>query len=330
MGFDFKKAGQSFDTLSFKNRFKAVASLLKNTITIIGRDKDIKTPWIRMICYHLVMVSCFFYALLGWWYDLPAEGWMLMLAILLFLYKNFYQNRQEARLSWIVYETIIGHDPSYKGSVKESKQIKSQIRKLAWVDIGMSIAKRSKSSEGGVLNFLVNLVISGLQEVWDLVNNYLLPSVAIDKMDIKPAVMAMKKLKDKVPETLVGVFGIDFIGSVVGRFMFPVYAFLVIIGLGLGYLAPDYFPSSKLPLANTTFTITYIPLVLAIFLGKLVSNIFSRAVAAVKVVYFTVFYTQITHPEDIADDLKEELLRYLKLDDVDEVDNLDQQDKEEK
>lgn len=95
MNFNYKKAGQSFDSLPFKDRLKAVADLVKNTLTIVGRDKDIIKPWIRMVIYHVVMVSLFFYGLLAWQYDL--FGWGLLsffLGFVLFLYKHFYNNRQ--------------------------------------------------------------------------------------------------------------------------------------------------------------------------------------------------------------------------------------------
>lgn len=325
MSFDFKKASQSFDSLSFKNRFKAVGDLVKNTFSVIGRDKDIKKPWIRMAIYNFVMVSSFFYGVLGWWYDFPAEGWLLFLSILLFLYKHFYHNRQEVRLSWTVYETIIGNDPSYKGAKAASKEIKSQTRKLAWMDIGMAAVKKGKVAGGGIVNMLINMFISGLEEVWDLVNHYLLPSVAIDQYDIKPGIEKMKKLKDQVPESLVGVFGIDFIGNVVRRIVVPIYIVLF-IGAGLlCYFGTAYFPTSEIQVDGSPVIITWVPLFIAFFIGKVFSNIFERTVTSVKVIYFTVFYTAITHPDRIADDLKDELMNYLKLDQVDEVEDLEEQ-----
>lgn len=329
MGFDFKKARQSLDSLPFQDRLKAVGQLVKNTFTIIGRDKDIVTPWTHMAVYHFVMVTAFFYGVMGWWYELPGEAWAIVVAILLFLYKHFYHNRQEIRMSWTVYQTIIGNDPSYKGATKESKEMKSQTRKLAWLDIGMAALKKGKFVGGGIVNMLLNLFISGIREVWDLVNHYLLPSVAVDKLDIKPGIEKMKKLKDQVPESLVGVFGIDFIGTVVRRVAVPLYVVLFAISALLGYFGTDYFPSFELPVNDTAITISLVPLVVAFYFGKLFNNLFDRTVTSIKVIYFTIFYTKITHPDRIAEDLREELLNYLKLDQVDEMENLDRQDTEE-
>lgn len=334
MSFDFYKTAQSFDKLSFKNRLTSVSHLFKNTFTVIGRDDDILKPFYRMMIYTILMVSFFFYFVFSFWYNLPFAGLLFFVGFLLFLYKYFYFNKQETRISWIVYKAITGHDPTYKESVAISRELKSQIRKIAWIDIGMAIARKSKSSgeQKGLLSSLINMFLTGLGEVWDLINHYLLPSVAIDKLDIKPAVEKMKVLKDQVPETLVGVFGIDFLGSVINRVIWPIYFILILLSIGAGLLLGDSLPASQtfdfnkpdFPLNGIVFT--WIPLVAAIFIGKLFSNIFERVVTTVKVIYFTVFYTKIIHPDSIAEDLREDLTNYLKLDDVEEVDNLDQQD----
>ncbi|HKJ46205.1 MAG TPA: hypothetical protein VJ991_10290 [Balneolales bacterium] len=99
MNKSFEKATQSFDSLNFYNRIQAIGQLLKNTITIIGRDRDIIKPWIRMLIYHFVMVGCFFYAIYSILISLPFAWVAWIIAPLMFLYKHFYNNKQEIRLS---------------------------------------------------------------------------------------------------------------------------------------------------------------------------------------------------------------------------------------
>ncbi|MEQ8524405.1 hypothetical protein [Gracilimonas sp.] len=326
MAYTFEKAGQSLDKLPFKDRLKAVGALVKNTFTVIGRDEDIIKPWIRMAIYNFVMVTLFFYFVMGNWYEFPLEGWALFISFLLFLYKHFYHNKQEVRLSWTVNQTIIGEDPSYRGATVYSKKIKSQTRKLAWFDIGMALMEKGKFVGKGIVNAILNLIISGIEEVWDLVNHYLLPSVAVDRLEIGESVKKMKNLKNQVPETLVGVFGIDFLGKIVGRVAVPIYVMLILLAGFLGVFATDYFPASEIDFNGEPTMITFVPMVIAVYMGKLFSNLFERVVTSVKVVYFTVFYTKITHPETIMDELKDELTDYLKLDQLDKVDNLDEQE----
>ncbi|SMO81727.1 hypothetical protein [Fodinibius sediminis] len=333
MDLDFKKAEQALDNLSFSERLKSIGNLVKHTFTIIGKDEDIIKPWIRMLIYNLIMVSGLFYAWLGWWYDLPLEGWSLFLAIALFFYKYFYYNKQEVRLSHIVYETIIGNDPSFTSAVAACKPIQSQTRKIAWIDIGMAfVGKAKQQSGGGFLMTLIRFFINGVEEVWDLINHYLLPSVAVDHLDITPAVKKMKKLKDQVPESLVGVFGIDFLGSVTRKIVLPIYFGLGIVSIALGIYLAGSLPSTVIQGAEVptdywfeTLQFSWIPVIIALWMGKLFSSVIERTVTGIKVIYFTIFYTKITHPDRIMDSLQEELVDYLKLEEVDEVENLDEQ-----
>ena len=47
--------------------------------------------------------------------------------------------------------------------------------------------------------------------------------------------------------------------------------------------------------------------------GTVVDVIFERTVTSIKVTYFTIFYTQITHSDRIADDLRPQLVQYLRM-----------------
>lgn len=329
MNFDFSKASQSFDSLPYKERIKSVLDLVKSTFTIIGKDKDIIKPWVRMAIYHSIMVTFGFGVLFLWQFDQIGYGLLsLFLGLLLFLYKHFYDNKQEMRMSWTVYETIIGNDPSYVGATAASKKLSSQIRKIAWLDILMRFVNKSKFFGGGIIKMIIRLFIAGLEEVWDLANHYLLPSVAIDEMDITPAVKEMKKLKDRVPESLVGIFGIDFLGKVVRHVTIPAYILLFVISAAIGYFGSSVFPTSTIDIGGEPVVFSWVPVIVALWVGKLFSNLFERTVTSVKVVYFTVFYTKITHPERIREDMQDELVDYLNLKHVDEVDDLKEQDVE--
>ena len=151
MDYSFKEAEQSLDKLSFSNRLKSVWSLFKHTFTVIGHDEDILKPWFRLLIYNTVMVTAFFYGWLGWWFAFPLEGWMFFLSIVLFTYKYFYYNRQEVRMSWIVYETVIGNDPDYPSAVAACKPVQAQTTKLAWTDIAMAFVQKGKFAASAFL-----------------------------------------------------------------------------------------------------------------------------------------------------------------------------------
>ena len=326
---------RNLQRLARPEQFAKTGYLLKNSFTIIGRDWDIVRPWIRSTIYGIIAATPMFIAIAIIVNSIILEdGSGIGLAVLLILVwmwlaisKHFFFNKQEIRQSWLVAETVRGKDRSYREAKDASKELKKQIRWLAILDIAVArFASRGGSgqSEGGGLGSgLANLIASGLTEVWDLLNHYLIPAVTIDGVSIKDGVGTVKELKDRVPQTLMGVFGIDFIGSVVRSIMAPVYLVLIVISLAIGVLAAGSLASFVIPidaqlpqwlLTGGSLQFAPFPLILLIFIGRLFSIVVNRAVTAVKVLYFTIFYMQITHSDEIAEDLQPELEAFLKMD----------------
>lgn len=238
----------------------------------------------------------------------------------MFLYKYFFYNYREMAQSWLVYETICGRDRSYGDAKRAAGERKAGVRKLAGLDILMAYLMSQRSDEStGIASWLVNLFLSGLEEVWDLVNHYMLPAIAVDRLSLTDGVRKMKELRNEVPETLVGVFGIDFIGRIVGQVTGSLYVILTLGAAGAMYLGGEILPEAfaftfqENPIGSGPLVLNILPLIIGVYIGKVAGVLFERTVTSVKVVYFTIFYTQITHPERIADDLQDQLVRYLRM-----------------
>jgi hypothetical protein len=313
---------RNLETLPFTDRLSRIGYLLKHTGTVVGRDADIVTPWTWMIVYAAVMVTAFFVGVIGAFlgsFSLWVPGFGL--AVVLFFYKYFFYNYREMSQSWLVYETICGRDRSYPDARAAAKERKSGVRKLAGLDMLMAFLM---SQRGGGENQswgekLVNLFLSGLEEVWDLVNHYLLPAIAIDRLTLTDGVKKMKDLRDQVPETLVGVFGIDFIGRIVGQVTGIFYVLLVLVAGGATYLGGEALPEAftftfqENPIGSGPLVLNVLPLIVGIYVAKLAGVVFERTVTSIKVIYFTIFYTQITHPDRIDETLRPQLVSYLKM-----------------
>ena len=56
-----------------------------------------------------------------------------------------------------------------------------------------------------------------------------------------------------------------------------------------------------------------LPLIVGVYVVKVFGAAFERTVTSIKVIYFTIFYTQITHPDRIAEGLQDQLVSYLKM-----------------
>lgn len=306
---------------SFSDRASRIGYLLKHTLTVVGRDADIVRPWIWMIVYALVMVTAFFGGVIGAFLGKTAIGiGGIGLAVAMFVYKYFFYNYREIAQSWLVYETICGRDRSYAEAKRAAGERKSGVRKLAGLDLLMAYLMSKRSDESnGIVSWLINLFLSGLEEVWDLVNHYMLPAIAVDRLTLTEGVKKMKELRNQVPETLMGVFGIDFIGRIVGQVTGSLYLALVLGAAGAMYLGGEALPEAfaftfqENPIGSGPLVLNMLPLIIGVYIAKVAGVLLERTVISVKVVYFTIFYTQITHPDRIADDLQDQLVRYLRM-----------------
>lgn len=326
--------------LPIGERLGRIGYLLKNTFTIVGRDRDILTPWIRSTIYGMAVATSFFawasLLIVGKLADsqgmFTAGAWLIAVWLVLLFYKFFFYNHQEMRQSWLVAETVGGRDRSYADARADSKEVAGQIRGLAWIDMlvaWMANRQAKKDKEGGFSAFLINLVMAGLIEVWDLLNHYLIPAVAVDRVSLRDGIGTVKRLREQVPETLAGVFGIDFIGRIVGVMVAPIYTVLSLVALALGVWMAGTLPSVTLPvetaqipgwlLTDGALMFTPVPILVLLFVGKLFSVVLERAVTSIKVIYFTIFYLQITHPDRIDEALREELLAYLRMEEEPEA-----------
>jgi hypothetical protein len=309
----------------FGERLKQLAYLLKHTFTIVGRDPGIIRPWIRMTIYGTVLTSIFFLGLAAFAVDADGTGiGLILVSGLLFIYRFFFDTRQQLRQSWLVSEALQGEKRSAAESGARVKALAWNARKIALLDMlvawMMSMARSS-----GKAGAIVRLFMRGVEEVWDLLNNYLLPSAAVDGYGIRESVSRMGTLKDNVPETLAGVFGIDIAARAVGAIMAPVYLLLfavaVALGLWVGDAVPAFYAGDIREWLNNVeagflpeqMHFSWLPLLIAIWLGKLGGVVLDRLTKSVKVIYFSIFYMRITHVETIVPEIRDELDAYLRM-----------------
>jgi len=299
---------------SFKDRLKDTGFLLKNSFTIIGKDKDIKTPTIRMAILSFIMTTIFFLSIAMFLSSkkLASVASILMaIDILLLLpFSFFYYVRQKANQSWIVYNTLVGKDISYEDAVVHTKLEKGKLRLIAFVDMVVKYISGQKGKERkGVVGILINLFLSALVEIWDLLSHYMLPAVVIEQKSLKEIVPEIKELKNNVPATLAGVFGIDFAGNVISSLLAPFYLLMFAISVGLGYLLAMFTEATNVVIYDISFS--WAPVLLGFYLMFVFGGVVKKAVESVKVIYFTIFYTSLTRPEMITPDIRGEITRYL-------------------
>ncbi|MBI6630668.1 hypothetical protein [Pontibaca salina] len=317
---DFKKP-------DMKTRLAQLGFLVKHSFTIVGRNRALIAPVARMAVYAIVMILLLFIGICLVLYDNGNGTWFLLAAGLMFLYKFFYYNRAELTLSRMTWTAATGGTPNHRAARKEISDLRRQIRILGLLDmVGAWVASR-KTKAGGFMNML----LGGIVEIWDLVNHFLLPAFAIDKLSLADGIASLKQLKDHVPETLGGVFGLDILGGVVRTLMAPLYGAGVLFGIIVGVVGGHHMPEAfsggtigelfpdmpQIWLIGPDSIFSWLPVFVVVSLGVLVHAIFARIVTAIKVIYFTLFYARIEHAEALAPDIRADLEGYLELEQTD-------------
>jgi hypothetical protein len=301
----------SFKKKPFKERLKDTGFLIKNSFTVASKDKDIKTPTIHMIVLSFIIITLIYISIASFFFGMVAlAGIALLLFTLIILvpFSFFYNTRQKANQSWIVYNTISGKDISYQDAHEHTKHEKGKLRLIAIIDIVMKYAMSQRNGKG-ILNIVINIFLSFLNEVWDLLSHYMLPAIVIEQKSLKELVPQIKALKTNVPATLVGVFGIDFVGKVVGTLFGGIFFVGLLISVGIGYLIGLFTTVTVVTIGG--LTISWLPIVIGLYCISIIGTVYKKIVESVKVIYFTIFYTSITRPMAIVPTMREELTHYL-------------------
>jgi len=303
---------ERFRKKPFKARLKDTGFLFKHSFKIIGKDEDIKKPTIHMVVLSTIITTLLFLSLLTFFTGTFVFLGVLLLLFTLFIlvpFSFFYNVRQKADQSWIVYNTLTGKDISYKDAHRHTSSEKSNLRFIAFVNMLVKYARSQGGNKKGIIGVLASLFLAALAEVWDLLSHYMLPAVVIERKKLKELLPQLKHLKNNVPATLAGVFGIDFAGNVIGGLLFPIYLFLLAISVGIGYLIS--LTTTATAITFGTFSFSWVPVFITLYIIFIVGGIFRKIVESIKVIYFTIFYASITRPNEITKDVRKEVTNYL-------------------
>ena len=294
----------------FKEQLKNTMFLLKNTFKILWRNKDIIIPT-KVSIYYSVVLRILFFTMVGSFFINPIV-WVILLIIwfIAFIYKFFFLAKQKANQSYLVYNTISWNNISYENSLNYTKNEFNKYKSIAFIDMVRWYIDNANSSKKEWFKWMIIwIILSWLEEVLDLISNYLLPAMVIENKSITNVKEDLKAIKTNVPQTLVWVFWIDFIWSVINTLLILVYVIIIFIACLIWYAL--WFVTESMNILVADNNISLIPVFISIVIISIISVIILRLVDGVKVVYFTVFYTNIMKAESITDDLKADLQSYL-------------------
>ena len=296
---------------SLASKFQDTFFLLKNTYSLLGLNPAVFQPLIRIIFVSLTMTTIFWGSILFFFLGAklaPVGSVGILIVIILYFWSFFYFTELKLRLSWLACTTACGTKPSFEQAQRMVDSVGGQIRLIAFIDMFFKYLGSIRDAEqqgiwGAIKKLLIDLMVQGAIEIWDLVNHYLIPAIAVDRLTIKNAVVQIKDLRNHVPSVLMGVFGIDFVGDVIVWLVMPLYLILIGLAVGLIYLL------------NPSIQVSAMIIIAVLYIGSIFHQILGAAVGTIKVIYFTLFYTLLRHPEQMDSGMKQKTNSFLNFKD---------------
>ena len=276
-------------------QFKDTLGLVKTTLTVFGKDADVKKPIIGMIVLDVLLawlvLGGLTLALFAGIAGIGSVGipiLLIFLGITIYPFRVFYDAFQRAKVSALGYDVARGENATIPNAKERIKPIRGTLFMLGFIDMLVNSMKSRSRGGGGIIGIIVTILVAVLAEVWDLISNFLLPAVVIEQKGPKHVVSELKELKRNIPAALVGVLGFDAFGMIAKRLVFGVY---LILG-GIGIVLPLFlFGANPITLTTTLVTLTLI---------ILATSIISKTVLGAKTVYFTLFYMALLRPHEIS------------------------------
>jgi hypothetical protein len=167
---------------------KDVRGLLENSLSLLGEDADVFKPVIFMTFIKSIRILAIFFALYNFSLSKEAgKGFLTVLAIILISPIISYLNmKYKAITSWIIYDILRGKDTDVSKGSRQLSGVGFTIFLYSLVDHIVNSAKSSNRHEkNGIVNMIKGLIFAIFQEVWDLVKNFSLPAVVVDKATLK-------------------------------------------------------------------------------------------------------------------------------------------------
>ena len=306
------KYSQQKRKIPFWEQLKNVMYLLKHTFKIVSTNKDIVKPTIKSAIITTIIRILIIGAIIQFIVNSVFIFATLWILIFLYFYKFFYIAKQKSIQSHLVYSTITDDNKNYNQSYDYVKNDFNKYKSIAFIDMCRRYIETQENNErNGIKWMVIWLMISGLEEVLDLVSNYLLPAMVIENKSLTESAQDLKQLKTNVPQTLIWVFGIDFVWKIVNTLMWWAYFVIIWIGLLIGWSLGWFVDTMNMIIFNQQ--ITFLPVILSISIVLIIGWVLDVIVNSIKTIYFTIFYSNIMKWNEINSELKQELENYLQF-----------------
>jgi len=302
----------------FGEKGKGMENLFISSFRLLGGDEIkslILSRFIFTISCHLLFLFSIFSITYGYHRGLGILLFILLLLIA-YPYSFLFHIKKRACQTWVAYGKITNRPCSVAEAKAVATTRKWPLRLFAIVELTLARAQNSENS-GGILQSLVAVALSALDGLYDIAESYLLPAIMIEGIPVTEAADKLRQLKQNVPTTLAGVFGLDIFGGVISAFLGVIYTVIIVLAALAAYIMPTHIAPDLVTTVNSNTTPLHLflfPLFIAAVLISLIHASIKILITSLKATYFAVFYTAINRPGELTPETKEKVMSYLKLD----------------
>ncbi|EBA18744.1 hypothetical protein RSK20926_13514 [Roseobacter sp. SK209-2-6] len=278
-----------------------IGEMIRASLSVLGSDVRVFLPFLILFVLKAGRGLLALYLLyLGFVTQNWDQAFPLMLVFLAYLpFEILVQIFLQAAMSQMTRDVLISGQVS---SIGIAKTLFGNLFSLLFIGlISVLVRRASDSKQEGFLGFLIAIVVFVVAEVWDLVSNFGISAIVVEKAGIKTLVTRLKELRSHVPEALVGVIGIDLAGGVAQS----IFAGSVVVGLfgggAFGYLFADNLPHG-FQAQFGEITVNTLPSLSVLALSFTLSGFIAAATVFAKSLYFTSLYLFVVHKDNLPDE----------------------------
>ena len=301
-------------TVLYSNHGPRISALFKASIGLLGQQQltslIINRAMFTLLCHVLFLLSCGMMSF-DW-----HRGWGIFLMVVMVLgvypYSLFYHMRMRAKQTWFSYAAITGHPNPLEEANTMIIQQKWRLRLMAIVDLALRNVVSDDNLPFSIWRIFASMVIMSLDGMYEIAQSYLLPAVVIERLSLVKAASKLKQLRNNIPDTLAGTWGVDIAGDAAGGLLWiAILGLLAVAGI-VGWALPNealVSPEYVLHMGDISFF--YFPGICAVVLISLFSKLIRVLTTSLQATYFAIFYTRINHPEKITPEMQEKIDGYL-------------------
>ncbi|MEI6426155.1 MAG: hypothetical protein WCO66_02260 [Candidatus Absconditabacteria bacterium] len=298
-----------FKNFNAKEKFNHIKTLFTGITAIVQKDSGILKPTYSLLFFSFFVTTLLFSGIILLIEKIPLGIGLIFLGLLMGVYKHFFFVKKDALQSTLVYQTIVNG----KSDIYQAKEAYKAISgKMFFVGLADYFVRKG-TQYGNKNNTIMRMLFSLIEEVWDLLKNFMIPVVVIENKSLKEAVEDLKILKGKIPETLVGVLGFDFAGKFLLGALFDIFIIVLLVMTGVSYGLPFVAHLTTFTVQGISFSVSAI--MFSFYLMVLIENIVAVLAESVKTVYFTTFYMLIQHPDKINQEIAPKLVEFIEMKD---------------